>query len=304
MIRLTEDQQIQTIENWDQMRSRPGFQVNVNPLTVQLIDIIGVYDWPTPVRCGLSTCHRSHMRGFLVSLTKGLSTNIGHICGGKRFGKSYKDAYRNYRADNLRRVQRALVDEAKGKLPLYRNALDQMVNSVNGAKWAYKCSQPLRQRTTSLPDRIYQEVLRMIRARSGAIYIERRLTDDERAVRRMAGAGEANQLYVREQVETLDGIQALFPENSLRELIVNDLSVELDRLDAVTTDTLPDRKLSEMSKLAADIQNRISRATEALPLYVRLLSRENVLCLEQLVDSTDDRKLLREFAKSLPSRSA
>lgn len=58
-----------------------GYQSNVNPKKVPLSHIVDWYFIPTEIQCGLSNCHQWHQQGFVVELTNGDKTNVGHICG-------------------------------------------------------------------------------------------------------------------------------------------------------------------------------------------------------------------------------
>ncbi|HHF0702221.1 TPA: hypothetical protein ACPIBI_004804 [Pseudomonas aeruginosa] len=49
----------------------------------ELLEILGAYIFPDTksVKCGIRNCRTPHRRGYLISTTDGLETNIGNVCG-------------------------------------------------------------------------------------------------------------------------------------------------------------------------------------------------------------------------------
>lgn len=64
---------------------------SIDPSTVGLSRVIQPYFLRSNMRCGLTTCHQEHREGYLVELSDGRLSNIGHICGSspENFGESF-----------------------------------------------------------------------------------------------------------------------------------------------------------------------------------------------------------------------
>lgn len=70
----------------------------------ELLDIVADYNFPEidTVKCGISGCRTPHRKGYLVSTSDGLETNIGNVCGKKNLGAVFvekRNAFRQKQSD-------------------------------------------------------------------------------------------------------------------------------------------------------------------------------------------------------------
>ena len=81
MIILNTERGFIEVENWDDIKSQAAFLENLDPSKHELKSVIGFYAFKEKGKCGLTTCHQPHMKGFIVETKKGILTNIGKDCG-------------------------------------------------------------------------------------------------------------------------------------------------------------------------------------------------------------------------------
>lgn len=85
---------------------------SVDPTAIGLKRVIQPYYLRSYLRCSLTTCRQEHLDGYLVELSDGRLSNIGHVCGSRpeNFGESFSAGVAqlsaaNIRADASRRLQ-------------------------------------------------------------------------------------------------------------------------------------------------------------------------------------------------------
>lgn len=90
MIILNTERGFIEIESWDDIKSEVAFLENLDPSKHELKSVVGFYAFKEKGKCGLTTCHQPHMKGFIVETKKGRLTNIGKDCGKTHFGVEFE----------------------------------------------------------------------------------------------------------------------------------------------------------------------------------------------------------------------
>ncbi|MEF9443407.1 hypothetical protein OWT26_25875 [Burkholderia sp. 1A5] len=99
LITINTDKQLIRVDTWDAILERAGFTNDLDPKQHELKAIIGRYAFRDKLRCGLSSCHTPHNRGYIVVTKSGLETNIGKDCGKTHFGVDFNDMSRQFERD-------------------------------------------------------------------------------------------------------------------------------------------------------------------------------------------------------------
>jgi hypothetical protein len=168
-----------------------------------------------------------------------------------------------------------------------------------GADWVHKNTRPLLSIGRGCPDAVVRKLEGMVRSRNPEVTIERRATDEEvqeievreaRSVRRPH--------YISDPVGRVSGLEALYPENDLRELLVIDLQKPIDEFRELSIPSLTHMELRRWAKWVATIDDTLERATTAVASGRLLLSAAG---LEPLLRSLQqaDQTQFRAFIRSL-----
>lgn len=309
MITLNGEKGFARIESWDDVLSRPGFTIDIDPKTVKLKAIIGSYSFDNYLPCGLSTCHQPHGNGFLVVTDDGRETNIGRICGKTHFSVDFVQMSRVFLEDLRAQQNRERLWELKHRLPYVNQEISALKQDPFGASWIHFRVSNLLGSSATLPSSITNVVRQMARSDNGALVIERARTKEEREA--SAGSSQIvgldrrgpNDLYVQEQVGQLVGFAALAAENSLRTILTDTLEPFISTLTSSDIDNLSNKDLRALSRAGSDFDNLLERLRTAVALGKRLLRRSNIQQLLQYATSQSDKRLIQLFINDLPAES-
>lgn len=299
----TEDGLTERLERWEDVTSRPKFVANVDADAAQLKHIMGNYEFDAPVLCGLAGCRQPHGKGYLVQLKDGRETNLGKDCGKKYFGDVFRFAKRRY--DSARRDQenRLSLSALQNQLPQLRQRVMDIRQGQFGADWAHKLLQKLLQRGYGLPDALVTEIGKLVRARNPRVMRDRLATKEELDQLEAAAVGERRlprPYYIQEPAGTIDGLPALYAENSLRDLLVVGITVDLDQIEGKDVSSLASKDLTALSKRTSDLEARFTRAEQSLAEARKLLRQSNLRLLEVRLTESRDRQGFADFLKTLP----
>ena len=140
----------------------------------------------------------------------------------------------------------------------------------------------------------------MVKTRQNVIAVEREATEQE--VERMEaerGRKLPRPQYIEEPIAQINGMEALFPENDLRQLLVIDLEEELRAFEELKIETLSSSDLRRWNKWAGGIEATMERAALAVEAGRRLLRHENLLPLVQLLRDKEQASRMKRFVESL-----
>lgn len=303
MITLNTEKGLVRIESWEDVIGRPGFVIDLDPSTIELKTIIGSYIFKDHVKCGLSSCHQPHGRGYLVTTKDGRETNIGKDCGKKHFSVDFEQLRNAYDRDFRNKERREQLETLLGRTPAYLEIIRELRSGSMGADSLYKDLQTLTTRGKGVPDVIVERLLQMARARNGRISIQREATALEiENLEAIHGKKIERPHYFDEEVGHLSGIASLYPEHNLKNILIFDLVENLDRLQRVQVSALSDMELLKLSKWATALDAKLSTLRRAMREAKTLLSPANISKLDVLIHGRDEKRVLSKFIEKLATR--
>jgi hypothetical protein len=302
MITLSTDKGLVRLESWEDVLTRPGFKVDVDPKTIKLERILGSYSLSTYQPCGLTGCHKAHGKGYLVATSDGHETNIGKDCGKKYFDVAFTNMERVFKADVRNKERREALITFQHMIPEIEARIELLLDAPTGAKWIRKHASPLVDSLKGLPPRIVAIFGGLVRRRDGALTTTRPATQEERDRMRAQGTAGRSQDYVEEVVGRVDGISVLYPENDLRKLLITGME-NLSVIKAVDVDTLKDKVLRDLAKWIEEADPALARAADAVAAGRRLLTKSNLQQLHSFLSAKEDKRAFNAYLNGLPDGS-
>lgn len=303
MITINGEKELVRVENWADIEARPGYDGKLNPADHELDAIIGSYVFAEKIPCGLSNCRTPHGRGYLVATKDGRLTNIGKDCGRIYFGVDFETMSRQFDRDIAAKENRERLWSFSFKLDEITDAITKIrqgENGAHGADWVYKRSRALLNLNQGCPDLVVRRVIELLKTGSDNVITQREATKEEaeRADER-AGRRLPRPHYVEESAGRIAGVDALRPENDLREILVIDLESRVKDFATLNFDTLPPTQLSQWAKWIGGIELKLDKATETVEAGRRLLTPENLSPLAAVLTQRDDVTMFRQYLSTL-----
>lgn len=300
MITINTEKQLVRVDDWATIVERAGFTDNLDPKQHELKAIIGRYAFKDKLRCGLSSCHTPHNRGYIVVTKSGLETNIGKDCGKTHFGVDFNDMSRQFERDVTEKENRETLWSFHFKLDDTLQAIDNIRRAERGADWLYKRSRPLVELNRGCPEKIVRRIDDMLKTGTSIVTVPREATKDEvDAEEARTGRQVRRPYYVDEPVGEIANLHVLYRENDLREILVLDLETKSKGLSALDIDTMTYEQLSHWVKWVGTVEEKLQRARDTVASGRQFLTVENLSCLSQIVSSGDDAQAFSEYLKSL-----
>lgn len=113
----------------------------------RLADVLSEYHFPKTLEipCGIGSCHTKHQRGYLVTTSDGLETNIGNRCGRIHLGADFVSKRNAFKEERIKLSNITAINEI-------RAAITPFTARVNELKpKASRIFQLKKQITTQLP---------------------------------------------------------------------------------------------------------------------------------------------------------
>ena len=128
----------------------------------------------------------------------------------------------------------------------------------------------------------------MIKAQAGVISQPREATDEEvRMYEAMEGRRLQRPHFIDEMVGELEGVEALFPVNDLRQILVIELGEKMKEFRAIDIDALTHRELRTWSRWVDSVEPSLERAKAAIIEARVLLAPANLLQLDKVLNSKE-----------------
>ncbi|TVV45475.1 hypothetical protein [Thalassolituus sp. C2-1] len=266
------------VDSWDDIESIPGYTEDLHISDDEkLSEVIGVYDFPLKIRCGISTCHQQHNKGYIVKTVSGSVTNIGNVCGRKIFNVEFKEKKKIFDRD--------LADSGnREKLWLIRNQLDgydeRLAGVLDGNAGAVALERKLRAFKGSnyrIPREVGDFLRSAVRTRDSVIYHSRVATADEVAIEEaLIGRRVQRPYYVSEPICVVDGIESLHGDSDLKKILISDLKVNFSRLREMDIDSATSKELKDMALWSGKIEELFEKAEVAIGYCRRFLDKNNL----------------------------
>lgn len=104
---------------------------------------------------------------------------------------------------------------------------------------------------------------------------------------------------ISEPVADIVGLQALYPENDVKALLVLDLETNLREFKDKDVDSLTYDELRYWTKWADSVENTMKRATNAVALGGILLTQSNLEPFSRVLVKREDNSLFRAYLRGL-----
>lgn len=300
MIVLNTAKELAKIEDWADIVSRPGFTTELDPQAHNLESIIGRYAFRDMIRCGLSNCHTSHTKGYIVTTKDGCETNIGKDCGRTYFGVDFETLSAKFDRDITEKENRDKLwsfsfgaDELKSRVALIRQ-------QTRGADWVYHHSRPLLDSSKEFSSTVVRLLKSMVKMRNPTLTVQREATEQE--VENLE-ASQNQRLprphYLDERISEIDGFDALYPENDLRSLLVFEVEEKLKLFEKQDIDVMSYEELRRWAKWTGTIDATLEKANQMVTSGRRLLTPANLEPLSRILGPTEDVGPFRKYMRTL-----
>ncbi len=304
LITINTEKQLIRVDDWATIIERAGFTDNLNPKQHELKVIIGRYAFKDKLRCGLSSCHTPHNRGYIVVTKSGLETNIGKDCGKTHFGVDFNDMSRQFEREVTEKENRETLWSFHFKLDDILQSMEHIRRAERGADWVHRRSRPLVELNKGCPEKIVRRIGEMLKTGTSVVTVPRLATKEEAdAEEARTGRRVQRPYYVEEPVGQIADLHVLHRENDLREILVLDLEAKCKELADVDIDTMTYEHLSRWVKWVGTVDEKLQRAKDAVASGRRLLTAKNLSCLSQIVSNSDDVRAFNEYVKTLAGSS-
>lgn len=300
MITLNTEKGLINVEDWDDIRSRPGFSINLNPGQHMLESIIGRYIFKDKIRCGLSNCHTPHAKGYIVVTKDGQETNIGKDCGKTYFGVDFETLSRKLDRDITEKENRDKLWSFSFQLEELKKSISQLRESERGADWVHRNIRPIISQNKGCPDEIVRRVSSMIKARQGVLSIQREASEQEiDNLEAIQGRKLPRPHYIDEPIAEIAGVEALYPENDLRALLILELEENLKSFEEKDIDVLDFEALSYWVKWIGSIEKTMEQANHVVCRGRVLLEANNLQPFSRVLTASKDISMFRTYLKGL-----
>lgn len=264
------------VESWEDVLERPGFTPDLDPDHHKLDSVIGRYVFGDMVKCGLSNCHTLHARGYIVATKSGRETNIGKDCGKKYFGLDFDHMAKQFDIDMAAYENREILWSFSFQIEELEAKIAALRMSDKGADWVNRNANALTN-PGKLPLAITRQINELVKQKSGKYTREREATAQEAEDMEVkAGRRLERPLYVTDYEANIRGIEALYPENDLRELLIVQILDELKAFKKLSIDELTNVQLTRWKKWATSVDLTLDKASESVAYGRVLLTKENL----------------------------
>jgi hypothetical protein len=304
MITINTEKGLVKVESWEDVESLPGFVKNLNPTNQKLDAIIGRYIFKEKINCGLSNCHTPHAKGFIVKTIDGASTNIGKDCGKTYFGVDFETLSNKFDRDITESENRDKLWSFSFKIDEIQDAIHNLRCSEYGANWIYKKSRYLVTLGADCPNEIVKQILSMGKNRSSGLFKPREATDFEiEALSNSQNRQISKPHFIEEKIADISGLDALYPENDLKNILVIDLEENFKTFISKDIDQLSFEDLKYWSKWIGTVETSLQKANDSIQAGRNLLTQSNLKPFLTLLTKNEDKLIFRRFLEGLTNQT-
>src|ERR1700682_1336953 len=289
--------------NLDEIKTAFDWVPSVAIDPIEVAKFIGDYTFREAEPCGLADCQTRHKNGFVALSSSGVAFLVGHICGKRRWQVVYSEHANRYHARQRfiaisGQIANAVAQESAIKLHL-RELYDR---TPHGLKCVAQARLALAR---SLPDSIYERLMKMARRGETQVSRQRLATPDERELRRLTGSGvpDSVPIYVEEVVGSLDGLMSI--REDIDAARVNILA-GFERYRATAPGTLTARERSEAKKWVQDLSTNINVLVQVVVAGPPIFFATNFRLFAELTTDSRERSFLNsaywDFTKGLATK--
>ena len=283
MITINTNKGLVRLENWEDVISRVGFSETLHPSEHELEAIIGRYNFGDKVQCGLANCRTPHTKGYLVSTKSGRETNVGKDCGKNFFGVDFEEMAKQFERMSTEQDNRELLWNFHFNIEELDVKINDLRKGKNGADWVQKNCSILYDSNSKMPKEVTRTMERLAKAKSGLLTRQREATKNEvENLEARLGKPIRQPHYIDESIGVIHGIEALYRENDLRDLIAVKIEERLKDFKSKNIDELTFSQLSEWKRWAISVEQVLETAYAAVAFGRILLTKRNLSPLLEL----------------------
>jgi hypothetical protein len=276
MITINTDKGLIRIQTWEDVATRAGFTPDLDPVAFPLKAIIGRYVFGDQVRCGLKNCHTLHNHGYIVNAENGQETNIGKDCGKRYFSVDFEQVKRQFDRDMDAIENRDLLWSLTFKLDEIDERIVRLRSGAKGADWIFKNCRAL-QDPGKLPVDVTRQIDRFVKNQSGHFRLEREATEKQAEdMDALAGRKLPRPQYVPYMETVINGIEALYQENNLNQILIVGLQEQIKVFRLLSIDQLTEAQLRYWKKWGVTVDQLFEIAERSIEHGLVLLTHDNL----------------------------
>lgn len=282
MIYLLEGEEFAEVDSWQTICDRPNYLENLIAQDRRLEKIIGYYELPNKVKCGLSNCHTPHFKGYVVETDNGTETNIGHTCGTKYFDVQFETMSSEFLNSLEFAKAKIFIKENKSKVFEYWQAVTSLEVGQKNIKWAINLHTQITD-----PDIIgisaYRALRQMQANNNGNVTISRPPTKKEIELAQISGQPTPQAVEI--VVGFISNIDFLSPHNDLIDLYEKQLRGTVKSLEEADPEKLSRTQMRPIVNGINALNTRIEKAKEIVIQSRAFFNKDN---LSQLLNSLEE----------------
>lgn len=298
MITLNTERGLIKVETWQEIEELPGFTKDIDPKQYELKEIIGRYLFKDYIKCGLSSCHTPHGKGYIVTTKTGPITNIGRNCGKNHFGVEFEELSKVLETEIRIKTYRDTIGSFLIFIDQHKEAVNKLRSGPFGADTVYRKANLLLKRTSGCPEEAVKILSKLVRSRNSDITKDRVASKQEvEDLEAIQGKSLPRPYYIEEKVDSLSGLPFLYNENDLRARLVIDLEEGFKGIEELNLDDASDSDLKFWSGWSSEVERKIKESEEILKYGVALLEKTNLIKLEKSMSDDKSKSEYREFVR-------
>lgn len=301
MIYLLEGDSFVEVDDWQKVCARPSYLENLVVKDRTLERIVGYYELPEKVKCGLSNCHKRHFKGYVVETDDSSETNIGHDCGSKYFDVQFETMSSEFlNALEIAKAKAFILDN-KARVFEYWQKVNALAVGPKNVSWAIDLYRKINS-SDVIGLAAYRALREMQANGNGNVTTTRPPTAKE--IELSKASGQPVPQAVEVIVGFISNIDFISPDNDLTELYENQLRGVVQALQNADPEKLSRTQMRPIVNGISALNTRIERVKEIIETAKVFFTQENLSQLIiQLEDnkniSSSDVKRYREFVESL-----
>ncbi|HFU1359514.1 TPA: hypothetical protein ACGQTY_002699 [Citrobacter farmeri] len=304
MLYMKENGVLIKLDSWEQVYSRPNFIKDLDLKDKKLKALIGYYKNEPPRKCGIKSCHSSHMKGGIVITEDDFEASIGHICGSKIFEEKFDNLIKQLEKEVDFEIYKEAVASRKSRLFEYWSKAAALTSGKNGI---LKLAEKIANIKNALVAGRYAatELVRMASNQQTVvtkeIWVEKEkkeLTEEE------ANSGEKKYKIETVVCGQIKNIEVLLAANDLNKLYNEEIESVIKGLEKLDLQTASPSQVKNIGRSVSSLDIRIETAARLKDLAIGFLTYDNLYPMLEKMHPMDtisrkDLELYENFIKSL-----
>lgn len=287
MLYMKENGVLIKLDSWEQVYSRPNFIKDLDLKDKKLKALVGYYKNEPPRKCGIKSCHSSHMKGGIVITEDNFEASIGHMCGSKIFEEKFDVLIKQLEKEVDFEIYKEAVASRKARVFEYWNKAAALTSGKNGVlKLADKI---LSLRDPLVAGRFAATELARMAANQQTkvtkeVWVEKKkkeLTEEE------AKSGEKKYRLETVVCGQIKNTEVLLSVNNLNNIYKDDIEAVIRSLESLDLQTATPRQIQNIGRAASVLDTRLDTAARLKNLATEFLTYDNLYPMYDKMYSMD-----------------